>query len=66
MAAMVLRYVLTMTLVPELRWFGHTIPIFFHFALASYMLTLGLASPGKSSGADRFREAGEKENSISG
>ena len=42
MATMALRYVLTMTLIPELRWFGHTIPIAFHFLLASYILTLGL------------------------
>lgn len=42
MAAMALRYVLTMALIPELRWFGHTIPIVFHFVLASYILVLGL------------------------
>ncbi len=42
MAAMALRYVLTMWLLPELRWFGHTIPIAFHFVLASYILILGL------------------------
>ena len=38
---MILRYVLTMTFAPELRWFGHTIPIFFHFVLAAYLYTLG-------------------------
>jgi hypothetical protein len=42
MAAMVLRYILTMALLPDLRWFGHTIPITFHFVLASYILILGL------------------------
>lgn len=42
MAAMALRYALTMALLPELRWFGHTIPIAFHFVLASYILILGL------------------------
>ncbi len=42
MAAMALRYILTMALVPDLRWFGHTIPITFHFVLASYILTLGI------------------------
>ena len=42
MAAMALRYVLTMALLPELRWFGQTIPIAFHFVLASYILILGL------------------------
>ena len=39
-AAMAARYALTMLFVPELRWFGHTIPIFFHFVLAGYILTL--------------------------
>lgn len=36
-AGMVLRYVLTMTWHPERRWFGGTIPIFFHFVLAGYL-----------------------------
>ncbi len=40
--AMVLRYVVTMALVPELRWSGHAIPIVFHFVLASYILVLSL------------------------
>ena len=34
---MVLRYVITMTLYPERRWFVGTIPIFFHFVLAGYL-----------------------------
>ena len=38
--AVILRYVMTMAFVPELRWLGHTIPIFFHFVLASYLLVL--------------------------
>lgn len=42
MATMCLRYVMTMALVPELRWFGQTIPIVFHFVLASYILVIGL------------------------
>ena len=33
-AAMVVRYVLTMALRPELRWFKRTIPIWFHMVLA--------------------------------
>ena len=33
-AAMVVRYVLTMTLRPELRWFRRTIPIWLHMVLA--------------------------------
>ena len=33
-ASMVVRYVLTMLLKPELRWFRRTIPIWFHMVLA--------------------------------
>ena len=40
-AAMVLRYVLTMTLHPEMRWLGRAIPIFFHFVLAGFIFVLG-------------------------
>jgi hypothetical protein len=39
--SMVLRYVLTMTHRPEMRWFGGTIPIFFHFVLAGFVYTWG-------------------------
>lgn len=35
---MVIRYILTMAWNPELRWFTGTIPIFFHWVLASYVL----------------------------
>lgn len=38
---MVLRYVLTVIFHPEMRWFGRTIPIFFHFVLAAFIYTLG-------------------------
>lgn len=38
LAAMVARYVVRMTLVPEARWFGGTIPIFFHWVLAGFIL----------------------------
>jgi len=41
LAAMVLRYVLRMVLVPEARWFGQTIPIFFHWVLASFLIVVG-------------------------
>lgn len=40
-AAMVLRYVVTMSLRPEMRWASGTIPIFFHFVLAGFIFTLG-------------------------
>ena len=39
--AMALRYVLTMILRPEMRWFGATIPIVFHFVLAGFIYVLG-------------------------
>ena len=38
--AMVLRYVITMSAFPERRWFVGTIPIFFHWVLAAYLVTL--------------------------
>jgi hypothetical protein len=39
--SMVLRYALTMTYRPEMRWFGGIIPIFFHFVLAAFVYTWG-------------------------
>jgi hypothetical protein len=39
--SMVLRYIITMTLHPEQRWFGGAIPIIFHWILAAYIFTLG-------------------------
>jgi hypothetical protein len=41
LAAMVLRYVIHMSLYPEARWFGGTIPIFFHWVLASFIIAFG-------------------------
>lgn len=40
-AAMVLRYIVTMALYPDRRWFGGAIPIFFHWVLAGYLFVLG-------------------------
>ncbi len=40
-AIMVLRYILIMTLEPEMRWFGGVIPITFHFVLAVFIFVLG-------------------------
>ncbi len=37
--SMAARYVYTMTRHPELRWFGHTIPIWFHMVLAAFLYT---------------------------
>ncbi len=39
--SMVLRYGITMALHPERRWFGGTIPIWFHFVLAGFLYALG-------------------------
>jgi hypothetical protein len=39
-AAMVMRYLATMYLYPERRWFSGTIPIFFHWVLAAYLFVL--------------------------
>jgi hypothetical protein len=38
---MLLRYILAMAHYPERRWFGGTIPIFFHFVLAGYLYLWG-------------------------
>jgi hypothetical protein len=39
--SMFVRYVVTMVLHPELRWFTGTIPIWFHIVLAAFIFTLG-------------------------
>jgi len=39
-AAMAARYAITMTMYPERRWTGGTIPIVFHFVLAGFLLVL--------------------------
>lgn len=39
-ASMVVRYMFTMWLHPEQRWFVGTIPIWFHMVLASFIYTL--------------------------
>ncbi len=41
-AGMILRYVLQMVFRPETRWLGGTIPIFFHLALATFLILVGL------------------------
>jgi hypothetical protein len=38
---MVVRYVVRMTLHPDQRWLGGTIPIVFHCVLAAYLFTYG-------------------------
>jgi hypothetical protein len=39
--AMAVRYLLVMALQPEARWTGGAIPIFFHWVLAAFLLTVG-------------------------
>lgn len=39
--AMIIRYVLRMSLHPEERWLGGAIPIIFHWVLAVFLLTVG-------------------------
>ncbi len=41
LAAMIIRYVIRMGLYPEERWTGGSIPIFFHWILASVLLLVG-------------------------
>lgn len=40
-AAMITRYVVRMARMPDERWLGGTIPIFFHFVLATFILLAG-------------------------
>ncbi|HEX6438902.1 MAG TPA: hypothetical protein VF182_17330 [Candidatus Binatia bacterium] len=46
-ASMILRYILTMTYRPDMRWFGGTIPIFFHWVLAAFLYTWGNFNSGR-------------------
>jgi hypothetical protein len=38
---MILRYIIRMSLYPEERWLGGTIPIFFHWVLAAFIIAFG-------------------------
>jgi hypothetical protein len=40
LAAMIIRYVIRMALYPTERWVGGSIPIFFHWVLAGFVLCL--------------------------
>jgi len=40
-SAMVVRYIVHMNIHPHDRWLGGTIPIVFHFVLATFLLLLG-------------------------
>lgn len=39
--AMIVRYVIRMSLYPDQRWFGGCLPIFFHLILASFLIIWG-------------------------
>lgn len=41
LASMIVRYIIHMSLYPEARWFDGTIPIFFHWVLASFIIAFG-------------------------
>jgi uncharacterized protein len=41
LGSMVIRYVLRMSLYPEERWLGGSIPILFHWVLAAFILLVG-------------------------
>lgn len=41
LAVMVARYPVHMYLSPESRWFGGSIPIFFHWVLAAFVIAVG-------------------------
>ena len=45
--AMVIRYVIRMSLYPQERWVGGSIPIFFHWVLASFILVVGTYHRGR-------------------
>ena len=42
LVAMIVRYIVRMSLYPEERWFGGAIPIVFHWVLATYVILFGL------------------------
>jgi hypothetical protein len=42
LAVMIARYPVQMYLHPEARWLGGTIPIFFHWVLAAFVILVGL------------------------
>ena len=41
LAAMIIRYIVRMALYPQQRWTGGSIPIFFHWVLAAFLIVLG-------------------------
>ena len=60
LASMIVRYVLSMALRPEWRWFGPSIPIVFHCVLATFLLVYAgvLAGHERSASPDASRQSG--------
>lgn len=54
---MIARYAWRMTVMPEARWFGGTIPIWFHLVLASWLVLLGARLRGKDRNMAQDRPA---------
>jgi hypothetical protein len=53
LAVMIVRYIIRMSLYPETRWFGGTIPIFFHWILASFIIAFGQYHRGRLTHSSR-------------
>ncbi len=58
LAVMVIRYVLRMSLYPLERWTGGSIPIFFHWVLAAFVLVVGHYHRAQAPRAGRSRFPG--------
>ena len=53
LASMIVRYIIRMSLYPEARWFGGTIPIFFHWVLAGFIISFGQYHRGRLTNRSR-------------
>ena len=53
LTAMIVRYIIRLSLYPEARWFGGTIPIFFHWVLASFIIAFGQYHRGRLTHSSR-------------
>ena len=52
-ASMIVRYVVTMAMRPQWRWFGHTIPMIFHCVLATFLMVYARVLTKAESQSDR-------------
>jgi hypothetical protein len=53
LATMILRYIIHMSVNPDVRWFGGTIPIFFHWVLAAFLIAFGQYHRGRLTNRSR-------------